>query len=285
MVDDALSFLERHYLTHEGLWRKAGSRSQIDNAALVTNQDGRFPCEKIKPDDITSLLVRFMRDLPGGMVSAEAITQMLTVEPDARMYLKIINHFSSPAKKQLFERMLKHWQRVITCEENRMDAKATATCVFAVVFKEKLDVKMIDVLACIFDPSAPVQQAQTEAAAPQRTMGLTRRRTQGEQYEVSPTNSQHSAAAADPQEASLQASEAREDLKAESPTQVAPPKPTRVCRRCGRCPGDEYCVACKEDVCSEQCWEPNAERCWDCLGKDPQLDVAGTDDAEAPEER
>ena len=39
------------------------------------------------------------------------------------------------------------------------------------------------------------------------------------------------------------------------------------CERCTRWEGDEWCIICRKRVCSEQCWESNAERCWECLGK------------------
>ena len=50
---------------------------------------------------------------------------------------------------------------------------------------------------------------------------------------------------------------------------AAPPKRPTACARCQRWEGDEWCVGCRRHVCSEQCWEPNAERCWDCLGIGP----------------
>ena len=55
------------------------------------------------------------------------------------------------------------------------------------------------------------------------------------------------------------------------PVPCAPPKHNPRCQRCGRWDADEWCPTCHRHVCVEQCWEPNAERCWDCLGKPPRL--------------
>ena len=45
------------------------------------------------------------------------------------------------------------------------------------------------------------------------------------------------------------------------------PPPSTPCERCLRKEGDKRCRDCKRRVCGEQCWEPNAKRCWDCLGE------------------
>ena len=61
------------------------------------------------------------------------------------------------------------------------------------------------------------------------------------------------------------------DIRVVDDTPVSPPAAPRptACAKCRRGEGDEWCVGCRRHVCSDQCWEPNAERCWDCLGIDP----------------
>ena len=47
---------------------------------------------------------------------------------------------------------------------------------------------------------------------------------------------------------------------------LAPKRPRPPCERCDRNAWDYMCAACGRRVCAEQCWEPNDERCWECIG-------------------
>ena len=55
-----------------------------------------------------------------------------------------------------------------------------------------------------------------------------------------------------------------------APGARVPPLPTLRCQRCERDEREKHCPACRRAVCAEQCWEPNAKRCWDCLGLPPR---------------
>ena len=50
-----------------------------------------------------------------------------------------------------------------------------------------------------------------------------------------------------------------------------PPRTAPGCERCKRWIADEHCPSCRRAICAEQCWEPNAERCWCCLGRPVRL--------------
>merc|ERR1740115_564429 len=98
---------------------------------------------------MTGLLVRFLKQIPGGLVDAatsEELVSSFTSETSAEDLLCFIKGRLSNRKYELFVVFLDHWKRVVSTDENKMDASGVATCVFTVVFSV-VDLVLIEVLA------------------------------------------------------------------------------------------------------------------------------------------
>eukprot|EP00656_Telonema_subtile_P044462 TRINITY_DN5071_c0_g1_i2.p1 TRINITY_DN5071_c0_g1~~TRINITY_DN5071_c0_g1_i2.p1 ORF type:complete len:120 (-),score=42.23 TRINITY_DN5071_c0_g1_i2:295-654(-) len=85
---------------------------------------------------MTSLLVRFLQKLNGGLMDTALIILLVAHHDEghatASSYLQLIKRELTPNKQQMMLCLFRHWQRVVSAD-NRMDAKAMATCAFMAV--------------------------------------------------------------------------------------------------------------------------------------------------------
>ena len=166
VIAKALDWLEKHHLDAEGLWRTSGSKTEIAKLQAVADQTSTIPLDSGQnPHNVTNLLVRFMECIPGGLVGSSTATELLasgSMLGKSTVFIgvthalfEILNRQLTGSQRELLGRLLQHWQRVVDCEENRMEAKAVATCVFAAVFAGSVDLRLILVLESLI--TAPKQ--------------------------------------------------------------------------------------------------------------------------------
>ena len=165
VIAKALDWLEKH-LDAEGLWRTLRSKTEITKLQAITEQTSTIPLDwDQNPHNVTNLLVRFMERIPGGLVGSSTATELLasgSMLGKSTVFIgvthalfEILNRQLTGSQRELLGRLLQHWQRVVDCEENRMEAKAVATCVFAAVFAGSVDLRLILVLESLI--AAPKQ--------------------------------------------------------------------------------------------------------------------------------
>merc|ERR1740117_2407314 len=161
VVSSALQWLTDNQLQSEGLWRTCGSKKELSRLEIIVDESGAFPANEIvKAELMTGLLVRFLKQIPGGLVDATTSEDLAIIfgpEIPAEDLLCFIKGRLSNRKFELFVVFLDHWKHVVSTDENKMDASGVATCVFSVVFSV-VDLVLIEVLARMLEaPCLPAQ--------------------------------------------------------------------------------------------------------------------------------
>ena len=138
VVSNALQWLTDNHLQAEGLWRLEGTRLEADRLQIVVDESKSFPVHQIARCEImTVLLVRFLQQIPGGLVDVETCDELVshfTPETPVEDLIQMVKSHISDRKYELFVAFVDHWKLVVATKENKMEAESVATCVFAAVF-------------------------------------------------------------------------------------------------------------------------------------------------------
>ena len=164
IVHEALEWLNSNHLSSEGLWRVSGSRREVKKSMAVVEQSKSFPFDEIGNFALmTGLLISFLQQIPGGLIDTETTTELLAVsggtDASSERLVQFIESRISANKFRLFELLMHHWRLVVATSDNKMNASAVATCVFAVVFPGVMDMKLIGVVNQML--SDKVEEADT----------------------------------------------------------------------------------------------------------------------------
>ncbi|MGH0153829.1 UNVERIFIED_CONTAM: hypothetical protein FKN15_056939 [Acipenser sinensis] len=135
------SFLEKKGLDSEGILRVPGSQSRIK---LETNfYPGLFSWEEVNPNDVAALLKKFIRELPGPLLTPEHLHTFNTVQDiqDLQQRLHVLNLLvlllPEPNRSTL-KALLEYLEKVVSREsKNRMSLWNVSTIMAPNLFMHK----------------------------------------------------------------------------------------------------------------------------------------------------
>lgn len=136
MLHRVLSWVEED-LEAEGIWRKAGQKTLANKLQQAAEERHDFPSvEDVQGNRHTMITVlqRWMRSIEGGLIDPITAANAQKAHEAGASAPELINGMQSTLSytgRELVCRLLVHWHRVTSWQHaNRMDAYATACCVF-----------------------------------------------------------------------------------------------------------------------------------------------------------
>jgi len=140
IVQGGIEWLNTNHLASEGLWRTdfyfeptslhgstLAARDSVRGLIEVVNQERSFLVDDISNFDgslMTGLLIKFLQQIPGGLVNAETIGELLVVfdrtGTTSEGLIEFIKNRISENKFTLLQLLLDHWRLVVATHGNKM---------------------------------------------------------------------------------------------------------------------------------------------------------------------